>query len=196
MSEPSQRLARQIRFIVEADRLKDVLRMVRVLESKRRENSAEHSWHITLMAIVLAEYSNAPVDLLHVVKMLLVHDIVEVDAGDTFAFADQNDKAAREEAAARRIFGMLPDDQRDEFEALWREFDARESVESKFANAMDRLLPALQNVLGGGGTWRDHEVAYEQVIKRLSPIDDGSHALWDYLTPLLEDAVARGDIRT
>lgn len=189
-----ERLSRQIAFLVEVDRLKEVLRQTMLLESGRRENSAEHSWHVALLAITLHEYTNAPIDLLHVVKMLLVHDIVEIDAGDTFAFGDQSHKAADEEAAALRIFGLLPDDQCEEFIALWREFDARATSEARFANAMDRLMPALHNYNGGGGTWRAHGVRWDQVLGRMSPIGEGAEDLYAWLYPLLEEARDRGDI--
>jgi putative hydrolase of HD superfamily len=187
-------LARRIAFVLEIDRLKEVERRTHVLESGRRENSAEHSWHVALMAAVLHPYANEPLDLLHTIKMLLVHDIVEIDAGDTFAYADQSSKAADETEAAVRIFGLLPDVQRKEFVTLWEEFEARSTPEARFANAMDRLMPALHNYYGGGGTWREHNVTRGQVEQRLAPIGDGTGSLWAWLQPLLDEAVARGDI--
>lgn len=189
-----ERMARQIAFLVEVDRLKEVLRQTMVLQSRRRENTAEHSWHVALLAMTLHEYANEPVDLLHVIKMLLVHDIVEIDAGDTFAFGDQSHKAVDEEAAALRIFGLLPADQREEYTRLWHEFDARQTPESRFANAMDRLMPALHNYYGEGGTWYMHNVTWDQVLGRMTPIGDGSRTLFAWLYPLLEDALNRGDI--
>lgn len=189
------RLAQQIAFILEIDRLKSVLRQSRLIDSRRRENSAEHSWHIAVMALILAEHANAPFDLLHVLKMLLVHDIVEIDAGDTPAYADQGAKVVNEEHAAQRIFGLLPDDQRDECIALWHEFDAGASAESKFANAVDRLMPTLHNFNTDGGSWVTFGVDMERVTKRLQPIDDGSHVLWEYVQTLLEQAAAQGLIR-
>jgi len=190
-----ERLARLITFMLEADRLKEVLRRTRILPSRRLENTAEHSWHATLLAVAMAEYAAEPIDLPHVLRMLLVHDIVEIDAGDTFAFSDQSNKAASEEAAAERIFGLLPPDLGAEFAALWREFDARATPESRFANAMDRMLPALHNYFGNGGTWREHGVTWPQVEARLRPIGDGAPTLWAWLQPLLAEARARGDIR-
>ncbi len=187
-------MARRMDFVREVDKLKEIERRTHVYASGRRENSAEHSWHVALMAAVLQPYANEPVALLHTIKMLLVHDIVEIDAGDTFAYADQSSKAADEADAAARIFGMLPEAQRDEFVALWEEFDARTTPEARFANAMDRLMPALHNYYGGGGTWREHGVTRAQVQQRLAPIGEGSVALWAWLQPLLDDAVARGDI--
>jgi putative hydrolase of HD superfamily len=190
----SERLDRQLAFLIETDRLKEVLRQTMLLQSGRRENSAEHSWHVTLLAIILAEYAAEPIDLLHVVKMLLVHDIVEIDAGDTFAFGDQTNKATDEETAARRIFGLLPADERATYTELWHEFEARQTPESRFANAMDRLMPALHNYFGNGGTWRLHHVNWSRVLARMAPIGEGAPEVYDWLEPKLEDALARGYI--
>jgi len=190
----SERLRRQIEFIIEVDRLKTVLRQTSLVGSSRRENSAEHSWHIALMAVVLAEYVNAPTDLLHTLKMLLIHDTVEIDAGDTFAYDTVGalDKEEREDRAARRIFGLLPVDQRDEFYALWLEFEARETPEARLANAMDRLMPSLHNFFNHGGTWGREGITLTRVVDRLHPIDDGSHELWAYVEQMLDDAVEQG----
>lgn len=190
----ADRLQAQLAFLLEIDRLKRILRRTSLVGGDRRENSAEHSWHLAVMAMILAEHANEPVDALHVLKMLLVHDIVEIDAGDTFAYDVQanQDKEAREQAAADRIFGLLPADQRDEVRALWEEFDARMTPEARFANAMDRLMPALQNYANGGGTWRASGVDYAAVTRRLQPIGDGSDALWEYVAAMIEDAAARG----
>lgn len=194
--EPNSRLDRQLRFLIEADRLKEVLRRTRLIEphgvESRFENSAEHSWHIALMAVVLAEHSNERVDLPRVLKMLLVHDLVEIDAGDTPAFGEQGDKSDRETLAADRIFGLLPEDQRDEFVALWREFEARETEEAKFANAVDRLLPPFQNLANAGGSWRDFSVTRARADARLSPIGDGSEVLWEAVSRALDEGEARG----
>lgn len=188
-------LEADIRFILEVDNLKYVNRRARLIEEPARlENTAEHSWHVALMAVVLHRYANEEVDLLHTLKMLLVHDIVEIDAGDTFAYGDQSTKAVREEAAAHRIFGLLPPDQRDEYTELWHEFDAAATPEAHFANAVDRLMPALHNYYGTHGTWKEHGVRWDQAQARLHPIDDGSHALWEYLAPLLDKARERGDL--
>lgn len=188
------RLDQQIRFILEVDKLKEVLRQARLLGSGRRENTAEHTWHITLMAMILHEYAGEPVDLLRTLKMLLVHDIVEIDAGDTFAYADQSNKAHDEAAAADRLFGLLPAEQCEECKALWREFEQRATPESRFANAMDRLMPALHNLYGGGGAWRAHKVTWSQVEARLSAIGLGAPDVWAWLQPQLAEARARGDI--
>lgn len=194
------RLEQQLAFIVEIDKLKHVYRKTKVIAAEglgeiRQENSAEHSWHIALMAVILLEHSNAPVDLLKTLKMLLVHDIVEIDAGDTFAFADQSNKANDEALAAERIFGLLPEDQRAEFMTLWQEFDARQSAESHYANAMDRLMPLLHNLNTNGGSWADHGVTRAQVNKRLSPIGDGSAEIWRIAQGLLDQAEQCGYLR-
>ena len=189
-----ERLARQLHFLVEVDHLKEIYRRTVLIGSRRRENSAEHSWHVTLLALTLYEYAAEPVDMLHVVRMLAVHDIVEIDAGDTFAYADQSSKATLEAAAATRIFGLLPPDQCAEFTALWQEFDARATAEARFANAMDRLMPVLHNYYTEGGTWREHRVRLDAVMARLSPIGDGAPDVWAFVQSLLDEAVARGDI--
>ena len=191
------RLAQQIAFIVEIDKLKRVLRRTSLVGGDRRENSAEHSWHLAVIAMLMAEHANQPVDLMHVLKMLLVHDIVEIDAGDTFAYdvAGNLDKAEREQAAADRIFGLLPDDQGTEVRNLWEEFDAQVTPEAQFANAVDRLMPVLQNYHNEGGTWQAHGVDRDAVNRRLRPIGDGSAELWEYVQLLLEDATNRGWIR-
>jgi putative hydrolase of HD superfamily len=189
-------LERQIAFLVEIDRLKQVLRRTRLVGGERRENSAEHSWHIAVIALVLAEYSNAPIDAGRVIKMLLVHDIVEVDAGDTFAFdaAAYLDKAERERVAADRIFGLLPADQERELRALWEEFEAEETPEARFANLADRLMPALQNYNNNGGTWREADLDRAMVDKRMQPISAAT-AVHAYVQALLDEAVAQGMIR-
>lgn len=194
------RLEQQLAFIVEIDKLKHIYRKTKVIGAEglgevRHENSAEHSWHIALMAVILLEHSNAPVDLLKVLKMLLVHDIVEIDAGDTFAFADQSNKANDEAKAAERIFGLLPEAQCQEFTTLWQEFDARESVESRYANAMDRLMPLLHNMNTNGGSWADHGVTRPQVNQRLNPIGDGSAEIWEVAQKLLDTAEKMGFLR-
>ena len=195
------RLTQQLQFVVEIDKLKHILRKTRIiadpaLGESRFENSAEHSWHIALIAIVLAEHSNAPIDLPRVLKMLLIHDVVEIDAGDTFAFGDQSNKASSEQAAADRLFGLLPDDQRAEFRALWDEFEARQSTESRYANAIDRLMPVFQNMRNQGGSWAEHTVTRAQVDKRLSPIGEGSTVLWGAVKEQLEVALALGFLQS
>jgi len=190
------RLEQQLAFLLEIDQLKHVLRRTRMLtrlgDEARFENTAEHSWHITLMAVVLAEHSNEAVDLWKVVKMLLVHDLVEIDAGDTPAFGEQGDKEEVEARAAERIFGILPEDQEQEFLSLWREFEARQTADSLYANAIDRLLPTFQNIRNGGGSWQDFSVTRAKANVRLSPIGDGSKALWGVVQGVLDEGERQG----
>src|SRR6266508_1253015 len=150
------RLARQVAFLVEADKLKTILRRTPLVDSSRLENSAEHSWHLVLVAMIVREHAALPIDLLHVIEMVAVHDLVEIDAGDTFAYdtAGLATRLEREIAAAERIFGLLPDDQRHYVQALWEEFEAQDTPESRFANAIDRLQPFLLNAHSQGGSWR------------------------------------------
>ena len=194
MNQQQTRLEQQITFILELERLKGVLRASRPLGLERPENSAEHSWHVALLAFVFAEYANEPIDVNRVIKMLLVHDIVEIDAGDTPAFllVDPALQQAAELAAAERLFNLLPAEQAAEMRQLWAEFEARQSAEARFANALDRLMPALQNYYGGGGTWTEYQASLERVLRRLGPIGDGSTELWDFMQMLLEDAISRG----
>jgi len=190
------RLEQQILFLKELDKLKHVIRQTYLVDETRQENTAEHSWHIAMAAITLAEYSDDPVDILRVLKMLLLHDIVEIDAGDTFAFDETGyeDKSEREHRAAERIFGLLPDEQGAEFMALWKEFEAVETTDSKFANAIDRLLPLLHNVwTDGRASWERHQPRFEQVWKRnVTGVGQASTDLWDYVQQLLKNAVDDG----
>lgn len=191
------RLEQQIAFVTEIDKLKTILRQTPLMDNSRRENSAEHSWHLALMALILGEYAEAGTDLIHVVKMVLVHDIVEIDAGDTFAYDVQGytDKAEREELAAARIFGLLPDDQRDDIMALWREFEAITTPEARFANAIDRLEPLISNFVTGGGSWKKPGVTLPKVQKRMEPIGSVSPALGEYVQHILAQAVEKGYVR-
>ncbi|KIL39451.1 hypothetical protein SD70_19980 [Gordoniibacillus kamchatkensis] len=191
----TDRLERQIGFIIELDKLKNILRKTRVLGTDRYENDAEHTWHLALMAIVLAEHADARgLDLGRVLKMLLVHDVVEIDAGDTFAYDEKGheDKEEREQKAANRLFGLLPGDQRDELMALWHEFEAHETAEAKFALALDRLHPMLLNFHNKGQSWRENGITSERVLARNRVIEDGSQALWDYAQRMVREAVERG----
>ena len=190
----TERLKRQIEFILEIDRLKSVLRRSYLINDPRLENSAEHSWHLAVMAMLLAEHANVEVDLLQVLKMLLVHDIVEIDAGDTFCYdvAGNDTKADRESVAARRIFGLLPDDQKEELHRLWEEFEARQTPEAKFAAALDRLMPLLHNYHTDGRSWRQHGVTKAQVLERNAHVDEGSETLWAYIEAMIEDAANKG----
>lgn len=196
MAEPSGQdgLECQIRFLTEADKLKGVLRRSILMNGSRLENSAEHSWHVSLAALALAGYATEGVDISHVIRMLLVHDLVEIDAGDTFAYdvSGRSDQLQRESAAAKRLFGLLPARQSDEFMALWVEFDARETAESHYANAIDRLLPLLHNYRSKGGTWLKHGVRRAQVLERMRPIESGAPDLWPFVCTLIDDAVDKG----
>jgi putative hydrolase of HD superfamily len=193
----STNLLRQIEFIKEADKLKYILRKTKLLNSDRNENDAEHSWHLSLMAIVLAEHTNFPVDLLKVIKMLLIHDIVEIDAGDTFIYDTQksHDNTTEEREAAKRIFGLLPDGQADEMIAIWEEFEERQTNEAKFARAMDRFEPLLQNVSNNGGTWTEFGVNYDQVYTKKQVIQQGSNTIWQYAEELINDSVEKGILK-
>jgi len=192
-----ERLQQQLTFVVELDELKGILRRTRLIATERRENSAEHSWHLTAMALVLSDCANAPVDLPHVLKMLIVHDIVEIDAGDTYCYDEtaKQDKAQREQEAATRIFGLLPPNQAQELRALWDEFEARATPEAQFANALDRLMPLLHNLLTGGGSWTENSISKAQVLERCRPIQDGSDTLWRVAQSIIDIGVARGYLR-
>lgn len=188
------RLAQQIQFVVEIDKLKQVLRQTLLTDGSRRENSAEHSWHLALMAVVLLEYAPAGVDLLRAMKMLLIHDLVEIDAGDTFCYDVQGnqDKADREALAAERIFGLLPDEQAAELSALWQEFEMQTSVSAQFAVALDRLQPLLHNQQTQGGTWRMYGITRDRVLQRMAPMKTGTPALWEWVEAILDSCVTMG----
>lgn len=195
--EVEKELGAQLAFIREIDALKSVQRRSQLMNGSRRENSAEHSWHVAMAALVLAEYANEPVDLGRVIAMLLIHDIVEIDAGDTFAYdrAGLMTQSAREEEAAARLFGLLPEAQRAQMVALWEEFEANETAEARFALALDRLLPVLHNYATRGGTWQGHDVTRAMVSKRMAPMQAGSEPLWRFVEALLDDAVAQGFLK-
>ena len=191
----SARFKKQIEFILEVDKLKHVLRQTILMDRSRRENSAEHSWHIALLVFVLSEYAkDTDVDLFHVLKMLVIHDLVEIDAGDTYCYDDKGreNQFQREEIAADRIFGLLPADQAAEFRALWDEFEKRETAESRFANALDRVQPFLHNYFTDGQTWQANHIHRHQVRRRMRPVKDGAPELWDYVKTLIDDAVDKG----
>jgi putative hydrolase of HD superfamily len=190
-------LVQQLAFVMEIDKLKTILRQTSLMDNSRRENSAEHSWHLAVMALTLGEYAEPGTDLTHVVKMVLVHDIVEIDAGDTFAYdaVGYTDKNEREERAAARIFGLLPHEQGEELMALWHEFEAISTHEARFANALDRLEPLLGNYMTGGGSWKKAGVTLAKVQKRMEPIGNVSAALGAYVQQILTDSVAKGYIR-
>lgn len=193
--DSEQRVERQLDFLLELDRLKTVLRQTWLTDGSRRENDAEHSWHIAVMAVVLAEHSADPgIDLLKALKMLLIHDVVEIDAGDTFAYDEvgAQDKEQRERAAAERIFGLLPNGQAAAFRDLWEEFEARRSPAARFAAALDRLQPILHNYHTQGKAWLAHGITARQVVARNQHIAEGAPRLWDYARRIIDEAVARG----
>jgi putative hydrolase of HD superfamily len=190
-----ERLDQQLRFITEIDRLKAVLRQTMLTVPARRENSAEHSWHLAMMAMTLAEHAPPGTDISRVTAMVLLHDLVEIDAGDLFVYADADQHARQEQAeraAADRIFALLPPDQAAAFRGLWDEFEERQTPEARFARALDRLQPMLANLRAGGGTWAEHGITADQVLAKVRLIEDGSASLGRYATNLVTRAVAEG----
>jgi len=182
-------------FILEVDRLKGVTRKTRPLGLDRYENSAEHSWQLALLASSLAQYAESPVDIDRVVAMLLVHDVGEIDTGDTIVYAEEGwvERKAAEKAAVTRIFGLLPEPQRGKFLALWQEFEDAETAESRFAHAVDRAMPVLLNLANNGQSWRENGISHERVLRRVAPeIKAGCPALWEYLEARLEDVRQQG----
>ena len=192
-----ENLLKQISFIKEIDKIKYIQRKTKLFNSDRPENDAEHSWHLAMMAIVLAEHADTPVDVLKVVKMVLIHDIVEIDAGDTFIYDNEksHSNTDNERIAAQRIFGFLPQDQAHELIAIWEEFEAGLSNEAKFAKAMDRLEPLLQNTSNNGGTWKEFDVDYSKVYEKKKVVKEGSTTLWNYTENLLNESVAKGILK-
>ena len=189
------RLQRQLDFIVEIDRAKQILRNTILMDASRRENDAEHTWHMAVAAVVLSEYSNdGRLDIGKTLKMILIHDIVEIDAGDTFAYGntDPQEKARKEAVAARQIFGLLPEEQRDEFLSLWEEFEAGATPEARFANAMDSFMPILHNYRTQGLQWQRLKVTSDRVLKRNRHMEKGSKELWEYIQGIVKDAVEKG----
>jgi putative hydrolase of HD superfamily len=192
------RLAQQLAFLLEIDQLKEIRRQNYTIRGRRQETDAEHAWHVTMMAVLLAEHANSAVDLLRVVKMLLIHDLVEIDAGDTFAYdtagaATQHEREAR---AADRIFPLLPADQAAEYRALWDEFEARTTAEAKYAHAMDRVLPIFLNNATEGAAWRRHGVTADRVLARNRHAAEGCAALWAEAEREVARAVASGHLAT
>ncbi len=190
-----QRLEQQLAFVAEIGRLKSVLRQTVLADAGRPENSAEHSWHLAMMGLALGEHAPAGTDLARVIGMVLVHDLVEIDAGDLFLYADPSEHERQEIAereAADRIFAILPADQAAELRNLWDEFTERQSAEAKFARALDRLQPMLVNFEVGGGTWQRHGVTADQVLAKIKLIEDGSPTLGEYAQDLVRRAVAMG----
>ena len=185
---PNPRLAQQITFLVEADKLKNVLRRTPLMDASRLENSAEHSWHLALTAVVLAEYAPTRIDVLRVLEIVTVHDLVEIDAGDTFAYdvAANQTKTDRELVAADRIFGLLATDQATHLRELWNEFEEQQTPESRYAHAIDRLQPLLQNAQSGGGSWTTHGVTRGDVLRRMAPLQTELPEVWPFVLEVIE----------
>lgn len=192
-----ERLKKQMDFIREVDKEKKVVRQTWLTDGSRKENDAEHSWHLAVMAMLLSEYANEEVDVLHVMSMVLVHDLVEIDAGDTYAYDSEGNKTkrARELKAAERLFNILPQDQAAKMRALWDEFEEGITPEAKFANTLDKCQPILLNDASGGKSWKEHTVYDTQIWKRNEKTPDGSESLWAFFRQILEKNVANGKIK-
>ena len=192
-----ERFEKQMAFILEADKEKNILRQTHLSGGGRQENDAEHAWHMAMMIYLLKEYANEPIDLAKTMMMALIHDIVEIDAGDTYAYDEtaMASQAERERLAADRIFGLLPDDQRNELRALFEEFEAGETAEAKFARTMDNLQPLMLNNSNNGGDWREHQVTKTQIMKRHGRNQVGSAFIGKYTRELIEENVRKGNIR-
>lgn len=190
-------LLKQVNFIKEIDKLKYIQRKTKLFNSDIHENDAEHSWHLAMMAIVLVEHANKPIDILKVLKMVLIHDIVEIDAGDTFLYDTSKNHVNTEEEllAAERIFGMLPKELAEEFIAIWKEFEDGKTDEAKFAKAMDRFEPLLQNTSNNGGTWAEFNVPYQKVYEKKKVIKKGSQSIWQYAEKLINESVEKGILK-
>jgi len=194
---PTDNLLKQVAFIKEIDKLKYIQRKTKLFNSNRHENDAEHSWHLAMMTIILAEHSDKPIDVLKVVKMVLIHDIVEIDAGDIFIYDTVKNHSNTDEEllAAKRIFGLLPDAQAEEFIAIWQEFEDGKTDEAKFAKTMDRFEPLLQNTSNNGGTWAEFDVPYQKVYDKKVAIKDGSATIWNYAENLINESVEKGILK-
>lgn len=190
------RLEQQLRFIVEIDKVKNIFRQTYLADAKRKENDAEHSWHIALMAYLLQEYAEEPVDVTKVMIMVLIHDLVEIDAGDTYAYdaAGAKTKRAREVAAAERIFGLLPKDQGEYFRSLWDEFEAYESADAKYAHLLDNFQPLLLNDASDGKSWTEHTVKKSQIYKRNEKIEETSAEVWKAMQEIIDKHIGLGHV--
>ena len=192
-----KRFEQQLSFILEADKEKNILRQTHLSGHGRRENDAEHAWHMAMMIYLLKEYSNHPFDVARAMMMALIHDVVEIDAGDTYAYDAKGleTQREREQKAAERIFGLLPDDQRDELMALFAEYDVCETPEARFVRAMDNFQPLLLNNSNGGEDWKQHNVSKSQVVGRQCTSNLGSESIWEYTKGIINDNVCKGNIR-
>lgn len=193
-----ERLDQQFDFFREIDKEKFIQRQTYLSGAVRKENDAEHAWHMAIMTILLSEYANEKIDVLKTVTMLLIHDIVEIDAGDTYAYDEEGKKTQhqREQAAAERIFGLLPADQAEKMKDLWEEFEQNETAEAKFAHTMDNIQPVMLNAATDGKAWEEHGVHIDQILKRNQITPQGSERLWDYsLHQFIEPHVEKGKIK-
>ena len=193
----NSRLEKQLEFLVKIDEIKKIFRHTRLFDNSRYENDAEHSWHLAVMAVVLSEHANQKIDLTKVIKMVLIHDIVEIEAGDFILYTDQaQEKSKKEKEAAQKIFSLLPDDQQQVFISLWQEFEAQETPEAKFAASLDRLEPLIQNYLTDGHAWKKHDINKKQVYEANQHINNGAKSLWDYAQKIIEEADKKGYFNT
>ncbi|MCI8327899.1 MAG: HD domain-containing protein [Lachnospiraceae bacterium] len=185
-----------MKFVLELDKIKSIVRQTYLANGERKEDDAEHSWHLALMCFTLAEYANEPIDVFRTMKMVLLHDVIEIDAGDTYAYdqAGNDTKRERELAAAERIFPLLPKDQAIEYRNLWDEFEDRKTPEAKFARVLDNAQPILLNDASGGKSWREHSVKKSQIMKRNEKTSEGSKKIWDYLERVIEENIKKGNI--
>lgn len=192
-----ERLRQQLEFIIEIDSMKNILRRTLIMDGSRRENDAEHSWHISIMAMILQEYSEGETDITRVIKMLLVHDLVEIYAGDTYAYDEQGalDKEEREIRAADKLFGHLPPDQQQQFRELWDEFELGHTLDARYAACMDRLQPLLHNYVTKGHTWKEGNVDSAKIYKRMSVIESTAPRLWEVVEYIINDSIEKGYLR-
>jgi putative hydrolases of HD superfamily len=197
MKPLTERLESQIQFLIEIDKIKHIFRKTKLFNKSRFENDAEHAWHLGLMAMVLAEYSNEQIDISKVIKMVLIHDIVEIDAGDTIVYDTEMRALAqeKEKIAAERLFGMLPEDQKKTFIELWEEFEEKKSAEAKFAAAIDRFEPILQNYLTDYYAWKAHGISLNQLYEKNEHIKDGSKVIWETVQKIFMEAKESGAVR-
>lgn len=193
----NERLTKQLEFALEIDKEKNIFRQTHLSGHGRNENDAEHAWHMAIMAYLLREYSNEPIDITKVMIMCLIHDVVEIDAGDTYCYDEEGLKTqkAREEAAKERIYSMLPIDQKEDLVSLFDEFEANETPEAKFAHAMDNLQPLILNHSNGGSDWKEHGVSREKVYGRQSKTKLGSEVLYDYTDQIIKEHIKKGDLK-
>jgi putative hydrolase of HD superfamily len=192
----NEKLEKQLEFIIEIDKIKDIYRKSKLFHKDRFENDAEHSWTICIMALLLREYSNFSVSIEKIISMLLIHDIVEIDAGDTFLYSEKRNEAHNKEIKAlERVFGLLDNKQKKYFMDLWNEYEERKTNEAKFAAVFDRLEPLIQNYVSEGYTWKKYNVTYEMVIEKNKHIEEGSKEIWEFVLKILENAVEKGYLR-